>query len=952
VSRIRWSLILLLVVLFSGVAAAQDIMQTGTVSGTVVDKEGNALPGVAVALTGSALLRPMASTTTGTGTFRFVLVPVGRYDVIFTLAGFQTLTEKGITVLLRRTSTLRVTLDVSSIQENVTVIGESPVVDVKNSTIGANFTQSMLQKLPTARDPWVIMQMAPGMVMSAENVGGSTSGSQTSGYAHGTLRSQTGYNIDGVNMTDTAMSGASAMYFDFDAFEEIQVATGAHTSDIQSGGVVLNMITKSGGNKFGGGFSLYGENDKLQSNNIPDKTANPQYANVGTGNPLDYYYEYGGDLGGPIIKDKLWFYGSFRKTAINRFIIGFTLNGAPQSEYAALTHGTFKLTYQIADNNKFMGWVYYDNKYMPHRGGSYTRPPETTFLQDSPSWFYHLEDTWTLSSNLLLNFKLGINKMWWQTGPQDGVDMNSPSIRIYYTTPLTGGYNTAYYQYSWYYSDRYQANAYANYFADDFLGGQHEIKVGFEYQNSPFHTTRKFPGNHLLYFDNPDRTGAYQVWTFRDVIWDQSDIVYSGYLNDVFSLKKHWTFSLGLRLDSTHMNINEADVSSNQWVDYYYANRTTATQLRHQDALKDVCSFLTLSPRIGVTYDLFDDGKSVFKAHFARYSYLVSYEPVYRAIVTGTWEIDYSWTDANGDKQAQTNELGSIRYTSIAQTTKIDPDIKSPYTNEFVGGYEMKLARNFGVSLNYIWRETSRFWWSDNQAIDPTTDYTAVTVQDPGPDGTVGTSDDGGQLTAYNLAKAKVGVSQIYITQQPGYKTGFSGFEFVLNKRYADRWQFMGSVTYGKTKVTIPLEAVDDPNNRVMQDGTVDTNDATWIIKASGSYDLPWGFYLGAFFNYRSGYPNQRYFNTSTTLLNQGRISVQTQKVGDSRYPDLIMFDLRLSKVFDIGKYGKLEVMFDGFNLFNAYTTFGWNNQSGSTFHSITSILSPRILRLGVKWAI
>ncbi len=946
----RIGLSLFFLALFVPFLAAQDPLQTGGVEGTVVDKDGSGLPGVAVNLTGPALIRPMATTTTAAGTFRFVLVPVGSYDVSFTLSGFQTLTQKGVSVLLRRTSTLKVILDVSAVQESITVIGESPVVDIKTSTIGANFTTVMLQKLPTARDPWVIMQMAPGMTMSAENVGGSTSGSQSSGYAHGTLRSQTAYNIDGVNMVDAAMNGASAMYFDFDAFEEIQVATGAHTADILNSGVVLNMITKSGGNKLGGGFSLYGENDKLQSaQSIPKN--DPKYANVGTGNPLDYYFEYGGDIGGPIIKDKLWFYGSYRDTEISRYIIGFTLNNVLQTEYSKLEHGTFKLTYQLSDNNKLMGWAYYDNKKMPYRGGSYTRPAETTFVQDSPSWFWHLEDTWTLSSNLLLNFKLGINDMWWQTGPQASVDMNSPSIKIYYTTPITGGWNTSYYQYSWYYSDRYQANAYANYFADDFLGGEHEVKVGFEYSNAPFSTTRKFPGNHSLYFDNADRTGAYQVWTYRDVIWNQTDVVYSGYVSDVFSLKKHWTFTLGLRLDDTRMNINASDVGSNPWTDYYYANRTTAPQVRHQDDIKGIVSFLTLSPRLGVTYDLFDNGNSVFKAHFARYAYQVSYDPAYRAIATGTWEIDYSWTDANGDKMAQTSELGSIKYTSIAQTTKIDPNIKSPFTNEFVGGYEMKVARNFGIGLNFIWRETSRFWRSDNLAVSPS-DYTEMKVQDPGPDGTVGTSDDGGQLSVYNLAKDKVGVSDIYITEQPGYKTGYSGLEFTVNKRYSQGWQFMGSVSYGKTKVTLPVEAVDDPNNRIMQDGAVDWNDATWIIKASGSYDLPWGFYLGAFFNYRSGYPIQRYFNTSTSLLNQGRVSVQTEKVGDSRYPDIVMFDLRLSKVFDIGKFGKIELMFDGFNLFNSYTTLGWNSQSGSSFQAVTSILAPRILRLGLKWAI
>jgi len=934
----------------AGILAAQDTLQTGNISGTVIDAEENALPGVTITITSAALLKGTASTTTSSmGTFRFSFLSPGSYEMTFTLSGFKTIKKTGVEISIRKTTSMRVTMEVSALEESVTVIGESPVVDIKTSTIQTNFTQAMLQKLPSARDPWVIMSMTPGMVMDRENVGGSTAGNQSSAYAHGTIRNQTTYNIDGVNMTDAAANGASAMYYDFDSFEEIQVETGAHTADIQVGGVVLNMITKSGGNKFSGGISLYGENDKLQSANIPDKTKNPQYANVGSGNPLDYYYEWGGDVGGPIIKDKLWFYGAFRNTVISRFIIGYALNGVPQTDYASLTHGTFKMSFQLTNNNKLMGWINYDNKYQPHRSASITRPPVTTALQDSPSYFYHLEDTWTLGSNLILNFKFGVNDMWYQTGNQPEVDMNQPAVRIYYTTPVTGGYENAYYNYTWYYSDRYQFNAFADYFKDDFLGGNHEIKVGFEYQNSPFHTTRKHPGNILLYFDNPDHTGAYQVWTFRQEVWNQTDEVYSAYFHDVFSLKKNLTINLGLRLDSTHMHVNATDVASSPWTEYYYS-RMNITPIYHQDKQKNVVSFTMLSPRIGLTYDLFNDGKNILKAHYARYSYQVSYGPVDQGITTGYWEVDYNWTDTNGDKLPQTSEFGKIVYTNIGQAVKINPDLKSPYTNEVVAGFEKKLARDMGVGLNFIYRDTQRFWWSDNQAVDPQQDYTPVNVKDPGPDGTLGTGDDGGTITIYNLASAKVGVSQPYVTERPGYKTSFRGVELTLNKRYSNRWQFMGSVTLGKTNVKLPIEAVDDPNNRVFNDNAVDSNDAPVIIKASGSYDLPWGFYVGAFFNYRSGYPTTRYFNTSTSLLYQGRISVTTAKIGASRYPDSAMLDLRVSKVFNFGAIGKIELMLDGFNILNSVTTLGWNAQSGSSYHFITQVLSPRIVRLGIKW--
>jgi len=926
---------------------AQDTLQTGSIEGVVVDTSGSGLPGVAVTISGEALIKKNLSTTTSAnGEFRFSFLPVGKYDLTFTLPGFKTTISKNVEVTLRKTTLVRITMEVSPVEETVTVLGESPVVDLKTYTVSTNFTKEVLQKLPSSRDPWVIMEMTPGVVMDRQNVGGSTSGNQSSGYAYGSYRSQTVYNMDGVNMTDAAANGASAMYYDFDAIEEIQVETGAHSADIQPGGIVVNMITKSGGNKFSGGLSFYGETKDLQSNNIPDPATHPQYADVGSGNPLDYYYEYGGDFGGPIIKDKLWFYGSFRKTAISRYIIGYELDGVPQTDYSSLTHTTFKLTYQMNDKNRLAGWFYYDNKYQPNRGAGTTRPPETTFYQKSPSYFYHLEDTWTVNNNLILNFKLGINDMWYQTGPQPGVDMSQPAIRIR-NDVYRNMYHNAYYNYTWYYSNRYQFNAFADYYLDDFLGGDHDLKVGFEYQNSPFHTTRKHPGNILLYFTYPDLTGPREVWTFRENIWKQTNLVYSAYFTDAWKLKKYFVITLGLRFDSTHMNINESRVEPNEWTNYYY-ERTGETQITYQPKVKNVISWNTLAPRIGITFDPLNNGVNIFKVYVARYFWQMSYGPVDQAISTGYWEVDYRWNDANGDKQPQTDEFGDIIYTNIGQAIEIDPNLKSPYTNEIVASYERKITRDFGARLSFISRKTKRFWWNDNLAIDPQLDYTPVQVQDPGPDGSWGTSDDGEMITVYNLDPEKLGAYDPYVTQQMGYETSYQGLELSLTKRYANKWQFMGSITYGKSNVRLPITAVDDPNNREFNDDVVTSTDVPVIIKLSGSYDLPWGFYIGAFFNYRRGYPTQRYFLYED--LNQGDVYVAAEKFGESRYPDLTLFDLRLSKIFNLKRYGKVEIMIDGFNIFNAHTPLSWDNESWEGYKQVTEILAPRIFRLGVKW--
>ncbi|HOW84450.1 MAG TPA: TonB-dependent receptor [Candidatus Aminicenantes bacterium] len=940
--------VILLVLLTAGLAAAQDSTQTGIIAGRVQDQQGNLLPGVSVTITSPAMIRETATAVTSTnGTYRFVLLPIGAYRVTFELPGFKTLVKTDVIVALRATTTVNAALDEAAVQETVTVVGEKPVVDIKSATISTNFTADMLQKLPSARDPWSLMEMTPGMVMNAQNVGGNASGSQSSGYSHGTLRSQTQYNLDGITVTDAAMNGASVMYFDFDSFAEISVETGAHAVDTQSSGVVLNMVTKSGGNTFSGGLSGYAEpNWKwIQADNVPDT---PDYADAGAGNPTKYYDDYGGDIGGPIVKDRLWFYTAFRRTEINRYIIGYEVNGQPGTEYTDLIHWTGKLTGQTSKNNRVMVWVNFDNKIQPNRGAGTRRPEEVTWNQKGPAWYLHGEDTWTLSPNLLLNFKLGYYNTWWQEGPQSSVDLSAPSVLIRYSTPYPRMYQDAYYQYSKYYSDRLSITGSADYFKDDFLGGDHEIKVGFDYQHTPFKTDRQFPGNHTLYFSNMDRTGTREVWTWRQIQWAETNDIYSVYLQDIFTLKKHLTINLGLRFDSTHMHNDATSAPGNAWTDYY-TERTGEAVPTSSPEMRNVVAWNVLYPRLGLTYDLFNDGSTVLKFNLSRYSYQVSYDPAYRVIATSYWEVDYDWLgDFNDDQEAQADELGDIIYTDIATKYTIDPNLKAPYINEAVIGLERRVTNDIGASLNFLYRETKRLFFPYNRAVDPTADYTAVPVTDPGPDGELGTADDGITVNAYSLNEDKLAAIDYYVTTRNGYKESYRGVEFSLRKKFSHHWLGQASVSYGRSNVKMPLSAVNDPNNRVFQDDVVAWNDCPWIVKVVGSYELPFGITVGGFFNYRSGMPSQRYLLFDG--VNQGEVNVEFEKFGTHRYPSMTILDLRLSKVFDAGKIGTFEAMADVFNALNAHTALDWEQEVTSGLHSVYTILAPRILRLGLKW--
>jgi hypothetical protein len=172
--------------------------------------------------------------------------------------------------------------------------------------------------------------------------------------------------------------------------------------------------------------------------------------------------------------------------------------------------------------------------------------------------------------------------------------------------------------------------------------------------------------------------------------------------------------------------------------------------------------------------------------------------------------------------------------------------------------------------------------------------------------------------------------------------------EFVLRKKFSHKWLGQASVTYGRTNTKLPITAVNDPNNRVFNNDVVQWNDAPWIIKIVGSYELPYGFTLGGFFNYRAGLPAQRYYYYSD--VNQDAINIEFEKYGTNRLPSMTIFDVRLSKVFRFNKVGTFELILDLFNTFNGHTTLDWDNESWSGYHQIYTVLAPRILRLGLKW--
>ena len=352
----------------------------GSIRGKVVDKEGNPLPGASVTLTGSKTA-PRNVVSSAEGNFRFLNLPVASdYTIKVELTGFKSVVREQLVVSFGRDVELQITLEQAALEEQVTVVGQTPVIDTMKTQVGVNITTEMIMSLPTARNPWVMMQLAPGMLIDREDVGGSDAGQQSAYFGHGSSSGDSTWNVDGGNITDNAALGAAPAYLSMAGYEEIQVNYGNNDIKAQTGGVQLNFITKRGGNAFSGTFYLDAAKEGWQSKNIPADLEARGYKGAG----IRKIYLYGANFGGPIVKDKAWFYGSYGIQDLGTK----TLAGTKDDTW--LESGYLRFDFQLASSTRLNLFYEYDNKQKWGRTawGATMQAPETVWNQKGPTPIY------------------------------------------------------------------------------------------------------------------------------------------------------------------------------------------------------------------------------------------------------------------------------------------------------------------------------------------------------------------------------------------------------------------------------------------------------------------------------------------------------------------------------------------------------------------------------------
>ena len=357
-------LLVLVCLLFTVRAQAQ--VQTGSIAGVVSDTSGAVLPGVVVTITGDRLIEGTQSfTTDATGAYRFDRLPPGDYRVKFELQGFKTVEQAEVRINAAFVATINARLEVGSLEETITVTGESPSVDVRSNVQQTIMSQEILEGVPTGRDPWSLAKLIPGVQVATYDVGGTQSVQQSSLSAHGSNTNDVSYNIDGATVNwPGGGGGATMMYYDQGMFEEVNYMTSAIPAEVLAGGVSINMVTKAGGNQWRGNARYSFANDDLQSENWADTQAvNPAFL----GNPTQKTYDFNLSGGGALKQNRLWVNGTYRKWVVNKLVNARNPDGSQALDDNDLKNYSGKAVMQLTTNQKIQGSYLWNDKIRGHR---------------------------------------------------------------------------------------------------------------------------------------------------------------------------------------------------------------------------------------------------------------------------------------------------------------------------------------------------------------------------------------------------------------------------------------------------------------------------------------------------------------------------------------------------------------------------------------------------------
>ena len=960
------SLVLLLVLAAATGAHAQ--VQTGSILVKASDEQNAVMPGVAVTIASPVLVAgSMTGVTDTAGVLRFPSLVPGTYSVKLELSGFQTLLREGIVVLVGQTTPIDASLKVATLAETVTVSGLSPTVDTTTANVAVNLSEQLIQGTPGGRDIWALVEAkVPGLVISRPDVGGTSGGLQGTFSARGTTSAQNTSFLNGVNVGDPAAIGAAGFYYDFDAFDDIQVSTGSHDITVPTSGVFLNMITKTGGNRWNGTATGTWTGEPVQGRN----DHNPDLQKYGfrpDGNTSDFVSDFNFSAGGPLVKNKLRFFGSFRDWRVHQNVP--VQNSQTVLDQTNITSGLGNFTYQANQNHRFTGFYSRQRYSKPNRllnNASITVPESTV---DEEDMFDLAQGLWNavLGKNFFVDARGGLNKILFPTYFNGGNNQST----IDNATGIIYGNNTTEVIRN---RDRYQANATGQYYVDQALGARHEIKFGFDYS----HAVTK---NQTHRVDNVQTTytsasGAFVPVNVTMYATPQNDAtalnVLALFAQDSISLKR-LTLIGGFRFEQL-----EGYLPSQSSPPSPFATANIggfAAQPRSYDEQRDIVKWNTTGPRVSAVFDATGDGRTAAKASYGRYYYVLSTGGGGVSAVNrnANYSEQYTWNDANANHKFELGEQTGVPVVSAvvvngAILTSIDSEFSRPYTDEFSAGVDREVMPNTKLGVVFTYRRDTNLQVS----INPDNPYatTLTSAVDPGIDGVVGTADDG----TYGFYARTSALNRTVITNDSNAKEVYKGLEITVNKRLTNRWQMLAGYTFSKNEL-VDATLDTSPNFLINANGNISPDagvagstrcagcaasnaDRPNQFKLTGMYLLPWhDVILSGNFSSQQGPAYTRQISRAVGFATNQIINLEP--MGNSRIDTLNKIDVRVGKLFRLSGNRSFEGTVDFDNLLNSDTVWQVRNRTEAAaftdpttgqratlqqFLSPSAILGPRTI--------
>jgi len=949
-----------------GALPASAQITQGRLTGSVSDAQGAVMPGVTVTATSPALIGSQTTVTQADGKYIFPALPSGTYKLVFELSGFQKLNRENVQVVLGQTIAFDAQLAVATLAESVTVTGASPVVDVTTTKVGSDFKGEALIAVPNSTDVWSALSESPGVRMSGFDVGGSHK-SQQSGYEVFGIQNQARVVSDGVDHTEGV--GGTGFYEDYFANEEVSVSALGSDVEMNSGGAAIVTTIKSGGNVFKGLEHLSYEPGKFVGSNgaasdISGRGYNCPNNSLGQpqcANPVLLFYEGHAELGGPIKTDRAWFYGAY-----NHFKINKTVSGVAQSvatDLGIFDNYTGKVTAKGGRNDTFIGYFQQGRKQKPFRGLSTLVPPESILAQDSYSRMYKGEWQRVISSRAFFNVNVGNFTLDWPM-----VTAVDPKVRPPETFRATGARDGA----GWIpfatHRKKPQVKAQLTYYVPG-KGGSHDFKFGFENLYDSYQYGHNGTSGPIRYsFAGADPSAAPDRIRFIDVgdpgtygtawtVGPNIDKHYSGYVQDRWAPDKRLTITLGVRID--YQSLGYGDATRKPAI----TDVTGPLQAGDGGRIFPVSSSVTaktffantdVAPRLGLTYDLTGKGQTVLKAFFGRYynNLADGFSAVNPGDIT---TVEYFFRDVYGDHRYRGPEnLGGFRFRQGGDSTPVDPNFKTPVTEEISGSFETQLPGESSARLTYVRknvRQTGPFYGTNliPAWVGKITVPTRVTVGSE-------------TFNLLDVPDSLGGSTDGLYSNYPDGDYHYDTIEVAYNKRLSQKFFVQTSADFqwrndlrsalAGDRSTSPLSADPISINFDLTPNPAAPNrqkTTTYHLQFLGRYTFPYDVGFAANFRYQSGFPYSRIIPDpgSLNLSNYGA-DFFAQNLDQNRSENVGLLNFRLDKAFPIGR-AKLVGMLDLYNVLNADPVLNFNLNTGASYKSVIAVLDPRVFQVGIR---